>query len=321
MKIYVRNREGLGQRGVDCYSWSYCNDNDHQSSFDCYGDLTAYDNGILLVPFPEVGGRHVSIIKTITPKDETSKITTEPFINYFDRLCYWNYNTDNVGRTVTQIITDNWINQADSVYKADWIDLDITESGEFPMPELDDNMMFNVKEFLLSLQRTGRLYLSALPTTTGVKLTDHAEQSEVSNIFIGVGYNKLISETYSNQITAKVTNNVDDAETNYYLHSDGSFDTTDVDRVYGKWEKVFAKTEEEIADIFNANKYEHKIAFYSNIPKRAGSLITIRTEDGRIIKSVVTCVKIESKDNRIRYECGRLKTTLTDILGGINNGK
>lgn len=343
MIIFIRNKDGGGQKAVQCYSYEYHNDNKHQSTFTVEGRYTdIYESGIVVITHPQKGLRHASWITAVTPSldGNSTEIASDSFLLIFDRDVKWPSDLEdtNLSNAINVIFSNNFgVNQPDEMYRYDWLSVSVSDTESFEKPEIDEVGYFNFREWLEKLEEDNRLYLNALPTNSGIELTDSIEQDSLKNVFITSSEYELTDESYSKNATSKIT--VDKAisvskegqvpdwvTVDYYLFDDGTYsdDPTAGNRVVGSWEhmtvqgkdwtEIDANVEKQLKDAFEKSKYEHKLGFFANnLVKRYGAPITVRMKDGKIIDTFITCVKHTPDDDRIFYECGKMKTKFTEI--------
>lgn len=321
MIVYLRDRNGANQRTVIAESWDYHTDNSHDSKVTVTGTVSGYEGGTLLITNPIVGDPFAGVISAITNNDGTTDIAVKPVISLFDRKVPYVAGT-NMGTFLSNAITSNFgSGQTDTMFKYSWLTIEITDTGTYSAPTLDDFDYYDLNAYIKEQESAGRIILKAEPTDGGIKIKNVSYGT--SNVFFDNSNYELKSESYSSSVVSKITNRLEDGTSDvWYLFDDGTCSKNPASgtRVEGSWEIENDLDDDGIANKFSKAQYEHKVSFYSKKLMRYGQRVRFRMKDGRIVNSLITCVCIKSDDDRIYYECGNLKTTLTEILGGLRNG-
>lgn len=321
MNIFLRNETGSGQIAVTCFEYEFHDDNNHSSSFSVFGSVPeSYTNGIAIVNGIAL---KISAITPSSKNEDSTTIKCDPFVTFFDRDVQW-VGGESVGAVITALIRTNWIDQADSFFRFPWLSCDVTDDSSFPSPDAE-NGYFNFRKWLGDLEDAGIIELYGQASNQGVIVRNRPKTEKV--IIFGTSNCQLENESYTVELVSKLTNHIKNEDETYstedwYLFDDGTFSTDPSAgvRVKGSWKHINDASEEDISAEFAKNQYQHKIQFYSTDDLISGTKVSCRMPDGKVVRSIVTCVKHSSKDDRIYYECGLLKTTLTEILGGLKNG-
>lgn len=188
MIVYIRDRNGNNQKAVNAYEWKYFNDNNNKSSFKIYGrlDLDVYEGGTIIVPTPDKGNPHVSIIDTVTPdiKGGNTAIKSESVISLFDRDVIWDDDySGSYADVLGAIIDDNFgANQDDTYFRIPWISHDFHTEADCIQPETDETGLFNFRDWLEDLESGGVVVLSAYPTDAGVTIMDIGDTADIHSL-------------------------------------------------------------------------------------------------------------------------------------------
>lgn len=316
MIIYLRDKNGVNQSLRNAFAWECHLDNSHDTKLSTSCD-PSFEGGQLLIPQLHYAG----IISAITPKDGYTEVVAKPVISLFDRLIRYEASS-NMGAFLSNAIAKNFgQSQTDSFFRNSWLSTSITDAGSYEMPDTDEFGFFNLKDYIAQQERAGRIILQAVPTADGITLSNHTAEREL--VWFGNASHELKSESYSGGIISKITNiSENGSATDYYLFTDGTHSTNPSSgtRVQGTWVITQKLDADGITNKFAEAKYDHKIVFVSTKQLMPGQQVGFRMKDGRVIESIISCVRRSYDSDRTYYEAGNLKTTLTEILGGLKNG-
>ena len=260
----------------------------------------------------------LGLVDKCSPEKGKTDITCKNILNAFSRSL-----TADTGTYIEAFIKDTleseYKNLTDAMYDMPYLTVSTTSSTAFLSPDLDDDSLWNLKSYIAKARRlksifctfgiSGNILTVAIGTkTVPTRKVDFNDRSH-----------RLDSESYSNTSVAKVTAITDTTTTHYYLHSDGTHDTTDSDRVGGEWVVMPTTTEKESEDVeetFAKSAYSHLVTFYSDRVFDFYDGLQIRTKAGRVLNSYISCIK-KSMKNGTLYKSGELRVTLTDKMRGM----
>jgi hypothetical protein len=213
-----------------------------------------------------------------------------------------------------------------------------SDTSEFVSPELDDNGLFNITDYI----RTQRLNLGLRCdfSIDGDTLTCSIYKGSTTdrNVVFDDGHSQLSSAAYSKSGLAKITamhqidtGNVDangDAiytteSKDYYLTESGTITTRVPDvRIDGGWSTIFVSAKKDVetavSDKFAKNSESHKIEFYSDRELSVYDPCNIKLY-GEIMTSYISYKGITSTDSRYLYKSGELATTITDKIRSLSS--
>ena len=198
---------------------------------------------------------------------------------------------------------------------------------------------FNVYEYFRMLRDAYRIEFKFTYTTTNLILTIKNRTNSPHNVIFGDGHSILESQSFGGADTiAKVTviqkqTKKDDNSYqafDYYLTEDGEMsEEKPSPRVHGQWRLITltsdpednpqpGETKEELRQdearkAFGENSGDNKIEFWSDEVYNLGDTLTMRL-NGKIVKGMVSSIKIRSDNSRYFYTTGDLATSLTDKL-------
>jgi len=250
-----------------------------------------------------------------SPDKGQTDITCKNILNAFSRSLVADTGTY-IEAFIQATLEDEYKNLTDTMYDMPYLSVTVTTSTAFISPDVDDNGLWNLKAYIAKVRRLKSIFCAwgvdgnTLTCEIGVKAvpTRKVDFNDRSH--------RLESESYSRSSVAKVTAITDTTTTHYYLHSDGTYDNTDTDRVTGEWVLITTTTEgeaEAVADTFAKSAYSHLITFYSDRAFDFYDGLQVRTKAGRVLNSYVSCLK-KSMKNGTLYKSGELRVTLTEKL-------
>jgi hypothetical protein len=257
----------------------------------------------------------IGVVSSVSPEKGQTVITVKNILSAFNRALL-----PSTGATIEGFIKDTleseYKNLSDAMYDMPYLTVSTETSTPFIVPDLDDNGLWSLKSYIAKVRRLKGVFCEwGLEGKAGLTCTIEARDVPSKRVDFADKSNRLERETYSRHSVAKVTAIAEGAETNYYLHTDGTHDTLDTDRVQGAWEIIVTDAEKQadaVAEVFAKSAYSHLIefrskreyGFYDNLQIRVG---------GRVLNSYVSCVKKSMKDGTL-YKSGELRVTLVDKM-------
>lgn len=283
------------------------------------------------------------IVSDVQPNEKLIDVTIRPLQALFDIEVFYTPVSDAITWIVTNI-SEQLINNTDS-YQNRPIDLTYTVGSSLPLTGYNFNSTANILSVIGNALKTygvvtdcwldlvnKRIKVNVYQQTDEVTLEAGLDNVLERSITIGDSYgskNKLIIRR--TRTTDGVSEDLGDY--NYYLHSDGSVDDTDADRLYpvfygleeldsnadetlAEWKvKALAKAKEVLTpdkfdnEIVLSYKADDKIARPSEL--KIGTFTTILFE-GKEYSSILAGRRIE--DNVITLTFGNVRTELTKKL-------
>ena len=243
---------------------------------------------------------------------------------------------DTIGALIAQLLTDNWIDEADPQYAVPYLTVSDSDTTPLILPETDNNGLFSLSDYARLMRKVAGVVTEFSPTESGILCSIHQAPSEYQQISFSDGRSQIVSASFSSSGQAKLTAIQDlttgekDAEGNpvtirersiWYLAEDGSISQSVPDRrAKGSWGTLYvsakASVAEKVAEAFAKNKSTHKLEFYSLIDLPVGAECLFYVE-GEEIRSQIAHKSIQSGDGRYFYRGGELATTATEKLKGV----
>lgn len=324
MNCFIIRADGNGLKNVKVIDYNFPLDLQHAGSASIVGNYVGYEDGIMICVPLNYGWR----IATCSPSmaEEKTTVKLESILTFFDR----EISTDGLQTTEEDIFLNGAIGlfktDGDDYLKLNNIESSISSGLDYSPPKVTEYGTFNLKTYINDLIDSNYLKLTVSIYSDGKKLELCEVSATPKKVIINRGNNFLTDETQTKNAISAITNyekdeNDEYTSTTYYLFTDGTFDTDPLsgERLRGKWAVMHDATIQEIEQKFSGNEYAHKIGFKDAILLCERQKLTLLMPDGRLIQTVVTGITASDKENVFTYECGNLKTKLTDFIGGLLN--
>lgn len=268
--------------------------------------------------------KHIYVISEEAPSKGINQLTLSDPSTIFDRSLPWpNKPTLNYGDFIADQVTSQYINCSDPDYAIGYLDIVNTDHTPFTAPELDDTKLYVLSDIIADAQERG-VKIEYTIANKRLLMTISTREEVTHKVFFNEDQTELSTETYSNDITAKVTvmQKVEDTdpqeytETTWYLSTDGNLSATiPTNRAQGKWVYTTAEADEEplsVAESIIADNVDsHKIEFYSDREYHLWDAVKLRLAN-TVFDSHIVAITQKHNDNRFLYRCGALATTLTE---------
>lgn len=254
----------------------------------------------------------LGVVVSCAPTKGQTAIVCKGILNAFSRTLI-----SGTGTYIEDFIKDaletEYKNLSDTVYDMPYLSVSTTSSTAFLSPDVDDNSLWNLKSYIAKVRRLASVFCTFGVSNNTLTVEIGTKNIPTRKVDFNDRSHRLESESYSKLSVAKVTA-ITNTTTHYYLHSDGSYDTTDTDRVTGEWVVITTtveKQETDVADTFARSAYSHLINFYSERTFDFYDRLQVRTEAGRVLNSYISAVR-KSARNDVLYKCGELRATFRE---------
>lgn len=268
-------------------------------------------------------GKNIWLISKIEPGEKESKLTLAPPLEAFERPIHLGESAASAGAFLAAELTANFKSISDTAYAMPYLEIINNASGiSYIAPQTDENGFYNLTAFMRLLEAEFGLEIKFRVETKKLYIELGVRPATEKTVFFGTAEAQLLSQTFTNQATAKVTVIKDGVSTDFYLSASGEIsETPPAERAAGGWEVVTAKGKDETAEevarsVFYKNIASHKIEFVST--RKFELYQKIRTNiNGLPLQTNICFVGKNKKDKRYKYKCGELATTLTEKLGSL----
>lgn len=326
MKCYIKDRNTF-QTLCACSVVAY--DITLESIYDEVSDISIlYDGAVKEGDIVWLENGYCGIINGYDPDGNMVKLKCNHIITLFSRDLYYDNGrpTNGIEPYIKSLIDTEYTNQRDTVYRVPYLRVTaetITQAGTIPDVE---NLVCQIKSYIAKVRRlhdvfmtftVSRKYLDAKLARKVIPL----RQIDFSDQDLRIEPN---GETFSETNVGKIRSIAEDTGEikDWYLLGDGTITNsyTEQNRIKGDWIIIKVNKAEDVADSvkneFKKNTYSHKILF--SVPKEKTRynfyddlLIAL---GNRRFRSYIAAVRIQSSNDRIFYQCGELRTTMTDKL-------
>jgi hypothetical protein len=229
----------------------------------------------------------LGVVDKCAPEKGQTTITCKNILNAFSRSL-----VSATGTYIEAFIKDTleaeYKNLTDALYDMPYLTVTTTSSTAFISPDLDDNNLWNLKSYIAKVRRLKSVFCTFGISGNTLTVEIGVKSIPTRKVDFNDRSNRLESESYSKSSVAKVTAITDTTTTHYYLHSDGTYNTTDSDRVNGEWVILPTTAEKEaeaVAETFAKSAYSHLITFHSDRDLSFYDSLQIRRKTPQIIAS------------------------------------
>lgn len=283
-----------------------------------------------------------------------SEIKFKPFITLFDEPILFDYTLQNSATSledaIAQYIDAYWINNTDddqNIYGLETQTISTTNSWTFHITPSQSGLNYTIINFMTSIIRRSltkyQVGLYAEPDFVNKKIVVKIGVKDATTFYIEADLPNIIEKSIIVNETTQDINKLiiyDQADlvtnTIYYKHTDGTYDTTDSDRItpviYGLTsvttsdDVTFADAAQDAADKqFDTDSYSNLIeltlqnedALVMPASLTIGRLVNVST-NGVSYASILTGVE---RSNKTKLIFGTIRLDLTKIIkGGLENG-
>lgn len=288
------------------YDYAFESVYDEASTFSVLTEITGIEGDFLFYD------GWLGVVEKCAPTKGQTTIVCKGILNAFSRTL-----TSGTGTYIEDFIKDKleaeYKNLSDTMYDMPYLSVTTTSATDFISLDLDDNGLWNLKSYIAKVRRLKGVFCTFGVSNNTLTVEVGTKNIPTRKVDFNDRSHRLESESYSKLSVAKVTA-ITNTTTHYYLHSDGSYDTTDTDRVTGEWVVITTTTEKQetdVADTFARSAYSHLINFYSERTFDFYDRLQVRTEAGRVLNSYISAVR-KSARNDVLYKCGELRATFRE---------
>ena len=219
-------------------------------------------------------------------------------------------------------ITANFIDTGDTSYDMGYITVEtLTETDGNALPDTS-NGLWNMRDYLQKIRRVYGIETDFVPTKNGITINLYARQPQTHKIFLQNPDYILVDESYSSDITAKITAKIAATgdTTDWYLLDDDTIttDATAPNRVSGEWRSVIiddaAQEQTTVKNEFSKNDQSFTIEFSTERPFNFYDNVFIRTKNGRVVPGYITAVRRQQGTRGKIFKTGKMLLTIDEKL-------
>jgi hypothetical protein len=255
----------------------------------------------------------LGLIDKIQPDKGQTKVTCVNILTAFARPLIAGTGTY-IEVFIKEKLENEYKNLADTMYDMPYLSVTTTSNTAFISPDLDSDGLWNLKSYIAKVRRLASVFCTFGVSGNALTVEIGAKSIPTRKVDFNDRSFRMENESYSKSSVAKVTAITDTTTTHYFLHSDGTFNTTNADRVDGEWVILPSTAEKEaeaVADTFARSAHSHLVTFYSDRVMDFYDRLQIRTESGRVLNSYISCVR-KSARKGVLYKSGELRATFRE---------
>lgn len=318
-----RRRDFVTVCAAQLLDWDYTEKSiyDDKSTFVIHGDENTASAGDLF--FTDGYG---GVIREIDAGTRNAiQITCDDISALFSRDLF-EITSFPAGQTVEQFtanqITANFVDTGDTSYDMGYITVEtLTETDGNALPDTS-NGLWNMRDYLQKIRRVYGVETDFVPTKNGITINLYARQPQAHKIFLQNPDYILVDESYSSDITAKITAKIAATgdTTDWYLLDDDTIttDATAPNRVSGEWRSVIiddaAQEQTTVKNEFSKNDQSFTIEFSTERAFHFYDNVFIRTKNGRVVPGYITAVRRQQGTRGKIFKTGKMLLTIDEKL-------
>lgn len=273
-----------------------------------------------------VAGRYLGLIKEISRDGSLATLKCEHIVKLFDRDLVYGNGPDAAGieAFLKNALDDNFANLNDSVYRLPYLSIIAPTATASTMGPDVEGGIWNIKSYIAKVRRIHNIFTTF--NATRERLAVEIRQASIvkKNMDLSNPVVQIIEESYSNRAVGKITSYEPETGVirDWYLLEGGEITSIyqSDNRVKGTWElleiRKAEETEYEVRDYFAKNSFSHKVLV--SIPKKYARYNfydrILIAHDGRLYSSYIAAIRETKNNSWTEYQCGELRTTLTDKI-------
>lgn len=327
MKVYVKDGKTFRNKAiVEAFSWKLV-----KSIYTDVSELVIESsdeietNDIIYDNFGWSG-----VISEITKEDNIMNIKAEDILTLFSRkIIYLSSDMKTTTeQTLMSALATYFQSVSDEEYALPYLSITATTQTARISPVVEAGL-WDIKSYISRVRRLQSIYADIYFSATSMSIVIQKKDLLPKTIYIRNRGIEIIEESFSNKSIGKVTAYHSDTDpitsTDYYLLTDGTITTsyTAQNRTDGEWEFLQIGNEQdesaEVRNKFAENSSSHKISFL--VPEDRADwdfydpvLVEVRK---RYYSSYIA-KKIVHDNGTIEYQCGDLRTTLSDKINKLS---
>ncbi len=314
MQCYVKRRSDFKTvYALDVYDYDVVIDSiyDENGSISVVGEVSGIEGNFIYF------NGWIGIVDSVAPERGTTVITTKTILSAFARPLVPVADGSAIEPFIKLKIESEYKNLSDAVYRMPYLSVSADSTTGFISPDVEDGF-WNLRSYIAKVRRLKGVFVTWGIDGDTLTCAIGAKTVPVRIVDFADTAHRLQSESYSRYTVGKITaiQTVDNitTQTHYYAHADGTYSTTDEDRVSGEWIVIATDADGEldaVAEEFARSSYSHLIEFYSDRKFDFYDSLRVRV-GGRVLQSYISSVRV-TKSGTL-YRSGELRRTLTDKL-------
>lgn len=324
MKVYIKDRKTFQLKAIlDAYSYKLV-----KSIYTDLSELTTeYNADITLNDVIYDNKGWIGLIEGLERDgDNLLNIKAGDISNLFSRkLIYISGDMKTTTeQTLRQAIVNYFVNESDEVYALPFVNATAGTQTQNTYPDLEEGL-WSVRSYISKVRRLQSVYTEFSISGNALNVQILRKSLTPQKIFTTNRKLNITEESFSNISVAKITAYTLETDpptsTDYYLLANGNITTTyqATGRASGDWECLKYEATDNVNDLVNSkfkeNSYSHKITFVTNEEEAIWNFYDpVIVEIRKQTYTSYIAKKIINDDGTIEYQCGELKTTLSDKI-------
>lgn len=265
-------------------------------------------------------------IAAVTPAAEQTSLSLQSPLDVFSRPIKPPAGTwYSIGAFIQACLEEHWIRQSDPVYALPYLTVTNLDTVPYAAPELDSSGCFNLAAYARLMRQSYRTAITFAPTADGLSCTIRTAPAAARQISFSDGRSQLDRVDYAAAGMAKLTvyqtSGDTVTESTWYLAEDGTVSQEiPARRAPGRWDQLTVSADDDVqarvTETFAASMTDHRLEFHSSIDLAVGDRVTFNIY-GTMLTSEIALKRLSSKDRRIHYKAGLLRTTAAEKLKGV----
>lgn len=323
MKVYIKDSKTFYNKAiVDAYSYQLV-----KSIYTDLSELTVqYNENIAVGDIIYDNYGWIARISSVEKDGQTLQLKAEDITYLFNRDIIFTSSDmkSSTEQTLLQALQKYYKNQSDEVYALPYLNLAAYTMTSNLQPAVEYGL-WSIKSYISRVRRLQGVYADIKASASTLDIFIQRKELFSGKIFTTNQYLEITEETFSNTSIGKVTAYTQGGSaTDYYLLEDGTITTTyqAYNRVPGEWVYLeIQEGEDELTQVknkFKENSYSHKVTFV--VPKDKAKwefYDPVMIEVNKLWYQSYIAKKIIKDDGTTEYQCGELKTSLTDKINQV----
>lgn len=268
---------------------------------------------------------YIGIVRDSEKQGNLLQLNCENIVNIFNRdVIYDNTKpTAGIEEYLKNELLKNFVNLSDKKFTFEYLNISADSTTlKTAIPDTD-NGICNFKSYIGKIRRLYNIFVEFEVTHTVLNVNIIKRDENTKQLVLNNTSVTIEEETFSQTNIAKITSYLKDTgiSKDWYLLEDGSVTNkrTALNRVDGEWIILqvsnAAEIEDEVKNKFKENSYSHKIVFsVKSSEARFNFYDNLKIELNKKIYKSYIATKTVNSNGLTQYQCGELRTTLTDKI-------
>ena len=268
---------------------------------------------------------YIGIVQSSEKKDNILNLSCSNILNIFNRDIVYDGTkpTAGVENYLKEKLLENFVNLSDKRYAINYLTISAaSETLGNAAPDVTDGIC-NFKSYAGKIRRLYNIFVEFEVKHTTLNINIIKRDENTKKVVLNNTAVTIEEESISQTNIAKITSYIKDtgATKDWFLLNDGkiSNNINDPKRIDGDWIILqisnSAEIENEVRNKFRENSFSHKIVFsVKSSEARFNFYDNLKIELNKKIYNSYVATKTVKSNGLTEYQCGELRTTLTDKI-------